>query len=134
MQDLIARIDRMSAERGLPWIRQGRQVRVTFSKGGRSQEIRLGQEDDEYVFTSIVQRRKDMEKSRRKLLHIAYQAWRKNALKHWVTFSFDANANLISAIRHPAASLDDNELLLAIEILAKEVDRFEYKLTGKDRE
>jgi hypothetical protein len=75
-----------------------------------------------------------MEKSRRKLLHITYQAWRKNALKHLVSFSFDANANLIGAIRHPAISLDDNELLLAIEILAKEVDRFEYKLTGKDRE
>ena len=107
---------------------------MTFSTGGRSQKIRLGQKDDEYLFTSIVQRRKDMGNSRRRLLHIAYQAWRKNALKHLVTFSFDVNANLIGAIRHPAASLDDNELLLAIEILAKEVDRFEYKLTGKDRE
>ena len=107
---------------------------MTCSRGGRSQEIRLGQEDDEYLFTSIVQRRKDMGHSRREHLQIAYQAWRKNAVKHLVTFSFDANANLIGAIRHPAASLDDNELLLAIEILAKEVDRFEYKLTGKDRE
>ena len=134
MQDLIARIDRMSAERQLPWTRRGMRVRVTFNTGGRSQEIRLGQEADEYVFTSIVQRRKDMGNSRKALLQIAYQSWRKNALKQLVTFSFDADSNLIGAIRHPAATLDDNELLLTIEVLAKEVDRFEYKLTGKDRE
>ena len=41
---------------------------------------------------------------------------------------------LIGVIEQPAQTLDREELVLHINTLARECDRFEYKLLGKDRE
>jgi hypothetical protein len=38
----------------------------------------------------------------------------------------------IGVIEQPVATLDHEELVLYIETLARECDRFEYKLTGSD--
>ena len=65
---------------------------------------------------------------------IAYRAWRRNAMKELVTFAFDENDRLIGVIEVPAGTLQDEELRVYIETLAKECDRFEYALKGWDRE
>ena len=65
---------------------------------------------------------------------LAYRAWRKNDLKEIVTFSFDRRHRLIGVIEQPAETLDREELVLYISTLARECDRFEYKLLGRDRE
>ena len=63
---------------------------------------------------------------------LAYRAWRKNALKDLVTFAFDSDDQLIGLIEQPVTTLDHEELQLYVETLAKECDRFEYVLTGRD--
>ena len=68
------------------------------------------------------------------LYDIAYRAFRKNAHKELVNFSFDNNGNLVGLITQPVEYLHDAELKLYINVVAQECDRFEYKLTGEDKE
>ena len=58
----------------------------------------------------------------------------KNDMKDLVSFAFDDKNNLVGIIKQPALTLDHDELKLYIEALARECDRFEYILTGKDIE
>jgi len=55
-------------------------------------------------------------------------------MKDLVSFAFDDKNNLVGIIKQPALTLDHDELKLYIETLARECDRFEYILTGKDIE
>ncbi len=64
---------------------------------------------------------------------IAYRAWRRNAMKELVTFAFDDNDRLIGVVEVPSGTLQDEELRVYIEALAKECDRFEYALKGWER-
>ena len=64
----------------------------------------------------------------------ASRAWRRNAMKELVTFAFDEDDRLIGVVEVPAGTLQDEELRVYIEVLAKECDRFEYALKGWDRE
>ncbi len=63
---------------------------------------------------------------------LAYRAWRRNTFNELVTFAFDEKDNLVGLIEQPIATLDDTELELYIETVAKECDHFEYVLTGDD--
>ena len=65
---------------------------------------------------------------------LIYRTWRKNALKELVAFTFDETGNLIGVIESPTDTLDDEEIVMYIDALAREADRFEYKLTGQDLE
>ena len=49
-------------------------------------------------------------------------------------FAFDENDRLIGVVEVPSGTLQDEELRIYIEALAKECDRFEYVLQGWDRE
>ena len=55
-------------------------------------------------------------------------------MKELVTFAFDQNDRLVGVVEVPAGTLQDEELRVYIEALAKECDRFEYALKGWDRE
>ncbi len=63
---------------------------------------------------------------------LARLAWQRNAESDLVTFGFDNRNRLVGQIRHPAELLDLKELDLFIWALARECDRFEYQLSGKD--
>ncbi len=135
MESLIARIDELIASDSVPWHRDGNAVRVELEKGSRAQVVRFARNHDRYVFRSTVLSSKQVTTtSDRAWRDLAYRAWRRNAAKELVTFSFDEKDALIGVIEVSAATLDREELQIYVETLAKECDRFEYALTGQDVE
>ena len=85
------------------------------------------------MFRSSVLPPKQVTTSDRAWRDLAYRAWRRNAAKELVTFSFDEQDSLIGVIEVPAATLDREELQLYVETLAKECDRFEYRRVQKHK-
>lgn len=129
MEDLLRWIDRMVADEGLPWRRNGRRVRISFSRNGRSQIVRLARRRDRYVFSSVVANVSAVSEDRRSLV---FRLWRRNALKAVVTFTIDRWDRVIGLIDQPIESVHPKELKFYLETLARECDRFEYILTGVD--
>ena len=134
MKELLSRIDRLSKRHGRQWSREGVVIRVKLHESGRSQAIRVSRDEDRYVFRSVILPASLVTQNDNHWRRIAYRAWRRNASKPLVTFAFDNDDRLIGLIQVPAATLDDEELDLCIETLARECDRFEYALTGADAE
>ena len=134
MKELIARIDQLSKRPDRRWTLEGDIIRVRLQEGGRSQTVRVSQDEDRYVFRSVVLSAPAATRTRSHRRRIAYRAWRRNGSKPLVTFAFDDKDRLIGLIEVPAATLDHEELDLYIETLARECDRFEYALTGADKE
>ncbi len=134
MELLTLRIDELIASDSVPWSRDGNAVRIELKMRGRAQVVRFARNDDRYVFRSVVLPPKQVTTSARAWRDLAYRAWRRNAAKELVTFSFDEKDALIGVIEVAAATLDRQELQLYVETLAKECDRFEYALTGEDVE
>lgn len=134
MNKLHNQVDAVIAQRELPWSRSDSEVTVQLSHNGRSQKVQLANKGSWIEFTSKVMAHQQVTRSERRWRNMAYRAWRKNALKELVCFAFDNRQNLIGLIRQPSATLDPEELVLAIETLAMECDRFEYVLSGEDLE
>ena len=134
MKTLVAQLDRLVAKNQLVWQRDGHSVRVELAKSGRTQTVQLNQADGCYRFQSTVLPSTEVTRKRRLWRDIAYRAWRRNAMKELVTFAFDENDRLIGVVEVPDGTLQDGELQVYIEALAKECDRFEYALKGWDRE
>lgn len=134
MKTLVDRIDQLVAKDQLTWRRDGHRVRVELVRSGRTQTVQLSQEDGRYRFESTVLPSREVTRQRNVWRNIAYRAWRRNAMKELVTFAFDEDDRLVGVIEVPAGTLQDQELRVYIEALAKECDRFEYALTGWDRE
>jgi hypothetical protein len=134
MKDLLERVDRIIEREDLNWKRRDRTVDVELWRSGHWQRVHLDRVDDRYVLLSTVVGSSYVTKSDRRWRDLAYRAWRKNALKELVTFSFDRRHRLIGVIEQPVATLDDEELVFYIRTLAQHCDRFEYILTGEDEE
>ena len=134
MKALVEQLDRIVADNQLAWRRDGHSVRVELARSGRTQTVQLSQEDGRYRFESTVLPSKAVTRKQRLWRDIAYRAWRRNAMKELVTFAFDENDRLIGVVEVPAGTLQDEELQVYIEALAKECDHFEYALKGWDRE
>ena len=133
MKHLLSKLDAVIRTEGLSWKRDRNTVEVELWRSGRRQRVHLKRSDDLYIFWSTVVGPSYVTKSGARWRDLAYNVWRKNALKDLVAFSFDAQDRLVGRIEQPATTLDDNELILYVETLAEECDRFEYKLTGEDR-
>ena len=134
MKDLLERVDQAIEREGLSWQRHDRIIDVELWRSGHHQRVHLDRVDDHYVLRSTVVGSSYVTRSHRRWRDLAYRAWRKNALKELVTFSFDSRHRLIGVIEQPVATLDDEELLFYIRTLAQHCDRFEYILTGEDEE
>ena len=134
MEVLCEKIDMVIAADELPWSRDGSVLEVELWEGGRRQKIELSRVGETYRFLSVVAGAALVTRSDQAWRDLARRAWRKNDLKEIVTFSFDRHDRLIGVIDQPADTLYREELVMYIEILARECDRFEYKLTGEDRE
>lgn len=134
MKNLKERLDNLIIKKKLPWVRRGRSIIVPTLGGTRKHAVRTQIQDGRICLYSVVLRARDIPRSNRKKLDLIYRAWRKNALKEFVAFSFDEDGNLAGVIKTPLSTLIDSQLIQYIEILAIEADRFEYKLTGQDRE
>ena len=101
---------------------------------GSTQTVQLSHADDRYRFESTVLLSREVTRKQRLWRDIAYRTWRRNAMKELVTFAFDEDDRLIGVVEVPTDTLQDEELRVYIEALAKECDRFEYALKGWDRE
>ena len=129
MDNLLRWIDELVSDECLPWRRDGRQVRVSLSRNGRSQIVRLGRRKDRYVFSSVIAHVAAVNEDRRSL---AFRLWRRNALKAVVTFTIDRRQRVIGQIDQPIESIHPKEIRFYLETLARECDRLEYILTGAD--
>ena len=107
-------------------------VNVAACLAEQRQRVVLAREADTYVFSSVVADSDQVKTSDRYWRDLAYRVWRRNAEKDLVTFGFDNMDRLIGLIRQPVETIDDEELLLYIAVLAAECDRFEYVVTGAD--
>jgi hypothetical protein len=102
---------------------------VTFGSQ-RTQKIRLRARDDHYIFSSRVL-------GRRRAEHYSWDTlarlvWPRNRRTPLVTFMLDERSRLIGRIEHPRVTLNPPELRAILLHLARECDRLEYLLTGRD--
>ena len=108
------------------------QIRVEVRGGSRHQIIAMEQRDHLYVFTSVVLGTRSVTKDVQQWRRLARLVWERNALHQLVTFRFDRRNRLVGQIQHQADFLDPEELELYVNTLARECDRLEYLLTGRD--
>lgn len=130
--DLRARLEDLAARRRLDWSVRRDAVVVTLPNAGRTQTIRYGLEAEHIVLETVVLSASAYVRDLERWNRVAIRCWLRNAESNLVTFSFDANDNLIARVQHLAAHLDPDEIELYVQTLAAESDRFEYVLTGED--
>ena len=133
MMALEQRIDALITKEQLSWSRKGRSITVYFTNQ-RRHKIRIFESDGDYIFEGRVASSDFVCQSEASWRALAYRVWRRNAVKDIVSFSFDEDDNLIGRVIQPASSLDEEELHLYIDVLARECDELEYLLTGEDVE
>ena len=114
------------------WSLRKNSVDVGLAEQGRHQTIRLKKKGADYVLTSVVLGSAAVTKRDKEWSRLAILAWQCNADQQLVAFGFDKRHRLVGQIRHPAEHLDPEELELYVTTLARECDRFEYLLTGRD--
>ncbi len=92
----------------------------------RKQRVRISRKGNEYVFGTIVLGATSGSHD------LALRAWCRNAETELVNFALDPKDRLVGEIRHPVGHLDGGELMVYLQALATEGDRFEYVLSGRD--
>lgn len=97
---------------------------------GRSQKIRVRREGDRYVFTSRVIGARRVEGLSWE--ELAQLVWHRNRVTPLVAFMLDGRGRLVGRIEQPVATLDPEELHAYLLLLARECDRLEFVLTGRD--
>jgi hypothetical protein len=103
---------------------------VSF-RNSRQQMIRYRLQQGFFTFRSRVARAAVVDKIGRNRL--AREILLRNRAVDVVAFRFDERGGIEGVIEQPAASLQRDELLYYIATLARECDRLEYILTGRDR-
>jgi len=132
MKNLTEQIDSVITRYRLPWTRRGQTITVELWYRGRKQNVHFDRRGEMYVFSSVVLDAHLVTRNKKNHRDLARRAWRKNALIDLVTFAFDDKHRLIGVLEQPVATLDTEELRFYVETLAKDCDRFEYVLTGRD--
>jgi predicted RNA-binding protein (virulence factor B family) len=110
---------------------EGDALVVTFASG-RRQVVAVGRRADHVVFTSRVVgagRVKSMSWGA-----LAELVWPRNRQTALVAFALDRERRLVGRVEHPVKTLDAAELRVIVLHLARECDRFEYLLTGRDEQ
>ena len=108
-------------------------TQLTMGIGTRRQSVEIRIVDDDYELTSVVLPTSIVTAKQDKWRALARLAWQRNANTDVVTFTFDKRDRLVGRVRHPAATLDLEELSLYVRSLVRECDRFEYLLSGLDQ-
>ena len=115
------------------WSVDGKKIIIPSGNRARKQIVYVQREQEHYVFVTTVLGTRAVTKDATWWRELARLAWQRNAEQQLVTFAFDKRDRLVGVIRHPVEHLDAAELELYIRTLARECDRFEYLLSGRDR-
>ena len=107
--------------------------RLTAGLGTRHQDVEVRVIEDDYELTAVVLSASDVTATADGWRDLARLAWQRNADTDIVTFTFDDRDRLVGRVRHPAETMDIEELSLYVRSLVRECDRFEYLLSGLDR-
>jgi hypothetical protein len=108
---------------------EGDAVVVRFSNG-RSQRIAVEDLGDSYRLSTRVVRASMIEDEE----ELALMAWQRNRRSGLVGFRLDSDGDLVADAWVPKAGLTASEFQLQLQVIGTEADRFEYALTGADRE
>lgn len=134
MNRIRSMIDSVAAELGCEAEHFQHHSRLTVGEGDRRQAVEIRViEGDEFELLSVVLPASVVTKRMSRWNALSRLAWQRNADTDLVTFTFDARDRLVGMVRHPAATLDLEELLIYARSLVRECDRFEYLLSGVDR-
>ena len=97
---------------------------------GRSQRVRVEDRTDCLLLTSVVTK----QASTAQMENPSIEAWKRNRAVSLAGFRIDEKGRLVAHSWVPKAGLTSDEFGLVLEHLASECDRFEFQLTGQDRE
>jgi len=103
---------------------------VSVTLGDRSHLVRVVDAGEHYALSAIVAR----PRVTREIDDIALRAWLRNRATMLVGFRVDESARLVAESLVPKAGLTAEEFQLYARTVARESDRFEFELTGKDIE
>lgn len=133
MDSLLEMMRRVAKTHKEDWTLKEKYVDVQLGRSMRRQRVYLSLENGFYFFVSVVLGSAAVTKSNRRWNELALMAWQRNAGHELVTFAFDKHNRLVGLIHHPAEHFDPEELELYITTLARECDRFEYLIAGRDK-
>lgn len=105
-------------------------ITVSF-RNDRQQKIRYAERDARYHFTSRVAPPRAVKKLG--LGRVSKELLLRNRVTEVVTFGLGAKNGVEAWIIQRAATLQREELLYYVVLLAREADRLEFLLTGRDR-
>ena len=108
---------------------EGDVVTIAF-RSERAQKIRMLARYDHYVFISRILGSRRVDKM--SWSELARRVWPRNRRTPLVTFMLDKQGRLVGRIEHPQATLGEAELRAILLHLARECDRLEFLLTGRD--
>jgi len=97
---------------------------------GRQQRVFIDQKSKYYKIWSIVLHRSKVEGYGE--VNLIQYVWNKNRQTDVVDFYIDKKGRMVGSILQLAETIDYDELVFYIHILAKESDRLEFLLSGKD--
>ena len=103
---------------------------IMVALGDRSHRVTVSETDVSYLLRSVVLQRKRV----RELTDLPLTVWTRNRDTSLVGFRIDETARLIAEAWLPKTGLTTEEFRLYVRTVAEESDRFEYQLTGLDKE
>lgn len=106
----------------------GEQIRVRFADG-RSHLVRVEDLADAFHLEGTVLRRSEVEAQP----EISVRTWLMNRRSGLVGFKIDSRRRLVGTAWVPTAGLTASEFCTYVREVAKECDRLEFALTGRDQ-
>jgi hypothetical protein len=99
-------------------------------ESGRSQKVAVEDRGDAFLLRSVVARHAIVSE----IADAALRAWTRNRSTVFVGFRVDDRERMIGEVSVPKQGITASEFQLILRHLAAEADRFEFELTGGDRE
>ena len=128
--ELGARVDALIELSDLDWERDGDTLDVGLWPDGRDQRVRLRRRGEAARISSVVMTAGKVGSRASQRCDAARRSWFRNRMGDLVSFGVDRKGRVLGRIEQPMATLDDEELELYVETVARECDRFEYVLLG----
>jgi hypothetical protein len=104
-------------------------VEVRFDSG-RSQKVAVEDHGDAFLLRSVVARQAVVNE----VPDAALRAWVRNRSAFLVGFRVDERGRVVGEAWIPKPGITSSEFQMVLRHLATESDRFEFQLTGQDRE